>query len=280
VELFTDWVETQALLLGEALTKPELVDRLEGSGLVLDSDDAWRLVGDAFTAAKGRRRSLGASYPFAIAGECIEVGDPRQTAYIFCLMASIPEQIDVLRKGYDQRFRDIFEEIVVEALKGLMPQWAVYSTGWAASARHGKGQIVERIADWSRAKIIDLDIFADANDGQVDVALVRGLPDRRSSFPVILGQCTTSVRDWKNKAIRPNLDKWTMAIQFPCLPGKLFAVPFAFDDSSFLEAASESRGFVLDRIRVCGAVTELGEDLTRRAQDWIEGAFKQLPLAA
>lgn len=283
-ELFADWIEAQALLegLGAPINTHELVDRLTDNEIVASSDDAWVLVGDAKRACRARQKALAGKYPFAIAGDLVEFIDEHSLAYIFCLMASLPEQFSQLRTTLNRDFRDHFEGVVVAAVKTGFPNWSVYPTGWKALTEDAikKGEIVERIASWSLNKVTDPAIFANANDGQVDVALVRKFPDNRSSFPVILGQCATGVTDWRNKAIRPNIDRWRLAVQFTAIPTKLFAVPFALDDETFRLAASESSGVILDRLRICSLVADVPPDLADALTVWIADTRAKIPLAA
>lgn len=279
LELFADWIEAQVYLLGAVLSKSDLVDRLEGTALVKDSDDAWALVGDAFAACRLRRRQLGLAYPFSLAGESIEYADER-AAYLFCLMASLPEQLKPLRKAYSTDFRDLFEQLVVVAMRKAMPNWTVYSTGWSAAAEEGKNAIVQNVVAWTLSKHFDPTVFPNANDAQVDIALVRSFGDGRSAYPVILGQCATGVTDWKQKASRPNLDRWTSAVQFTSKPVKMFAVPFALDDASFWEATNECKGLVMDRLRICEPLADIPSGLSGSLMGWVAGATAVLPLAA
>ena len=93
--LFADWIEAQALLagLGSSISKPDLVDRLEGTSLIKDNDDAWTFVDDAFRVCRNRRAQLGEAYPFAVAGQSIEYSNDERYPYIFCLLVSLPEQL-------------------------------------------------------------------------------------------------------------------------------------------------------------------------------------------
>lgn len=280
LELFADWIEAQAFLQGFHLSQPDLVDRLENTALVKDNDDAWLLVGDAFATCRTRRKQMGASYPFNVAGDHIEWTDDSRTAYLFCLFASLPEQLKGLRQTYPTNFRDIFEELVAESLRRSMPHWSVHETGWSTAADGGKNAIVQSVAGWVRAKHYDLTVFPNANDAQVDIAVVRAFADERSAFPVILGQCATGVTDWKQKASRPNLDRWTAAVQFSSKPLKMFAVPFALDDGNFWEATVECKGLVLDRIRICTPLDELPAVLEAKVAGWLDSIKPILPLAA
>jgi hypothetical protein len=280
LELFADWIEAQAHLQASALSQNELVDRLENTALVKDSDDAWLLVGNAFATCRSRRKQMGPSYPFALAGDAIEMVGEAKLAYLFCLFASLPEQLKKLRQAYPGDFRDIFEAVVAESLRRSMPHWNVHETGWSASAEGGKNVIVKRVVNWVRAKHYDETVFPNANDAQVDIALVRCFSDERSAFPVILGQCATGVTDWKSKASRPNLDRWDAAVQFSSRPLKMFAVPFALDDKSFWEASVECRGLVLDRSRICAPLDVLPQPLEQRVRQWLEEIKPVLPLAA
>lgn len=280
LELFADWIEAQSFLQGSYLSQPDLVDRLENTALVKDSDDAWLLVGDAFATCRTRRKQMGVSYPFNVAGDHIEWIDESKTAYIFCLFASLPEQLKGLRQTYPTNFRDIFEEIVAESLRQSMPYWSVYATGWSATAAGGKNAIVQSVAGWIRAKHYDLTVFPNANDAQVDIAIVRSFADERSAFPVFLGQCATGVTDWKQKASRPNLDRWTTAVQFSSNPLKMFAVPFALDDVNFWKATVECKGLVLDRSRICTPLNELPAALDAKIATWLDAIKPILPLAA
>ena len=280
LELFADWIEAQAYVLETGLSKSDLVDRLEGTALVKDPDDAWLLVGDAFSACRSRRRQMGSAYPFALAGSEIELADATKRAYLFCLLASLPEQMKPLRKSYPSAFRDIFEEVVAESLRRTMPSWTVHETGWSAAAADGKGNIVQKIVSWTRSKNSDPTVFPYANDAQIDIAMVRSFSDNRSSFPIILGQCATGATDWKQKASRPNLDRWKSAVQFSSKPLKMFAVPFALDDDSFWEATVECAGMVLDRSRICEPLTSLPLPLETKINDWLGQVHAVLPWAA
>jgi hypothetical protein len=280
IELFADWIEAQALISEEPLSQPSLVDLLDGTALVTDSDDAWALIGDAFSACRFRRRHLGEAYPFAIAGSVIELESKDRKAYIFCLLASLPEQFTPLRKAYPNDFRDYFEEVVAEALRVIMPGWDVYETGWSKIAEAGKRGIVQRVAEWSRGKFIDESVFPSANDAQVDVAVIKRFRDGRSAVPVLLGQCATGVTDWKGKAARPNIQRWCKAVQFSSTPVRLFAVPFALDDESFREASVESDGLILDRVRICEALPTVGDVLGAKLTAWLDEATPIIPLAA
>jgi hypothetical protein len=281
IELFADWLEAQVYALSSALSQPEIVDRLEGTGLVASSDDAWNLVGETFTVCRLRRSTLGVGYPFAIAGKSIELVDDTRAGYVFCLLSSLPEQFKPLRTAYPQDFRDTFETLVAAALRRIMPNWRVLQTGWAQSADPTKGAVVRSVAELCRGRFVDPLVFPHANDAQVDVALARDFEDGRSAFPVLLGQCATGVTDWKSKMARPNLDRWRKAIIFSSQPLKLFAVPFALDDESFKEASDESDGIVLDRIRICAVQAEDGDAALRHAlQAWIAAATQLLPAVA
>jgi hypothetical protein len=280
IELFADWIEAQAWLLEEPLSQPSLVDRLEGTALVTDSDDAWALIGDAFNACRSRRRHLAEAYPFSIAYDVIELESKERKAYVFCLLASLPEQFTPLRKGYPTDFRDHFEEVVAAALRIIMPGWDVYETGWSKIAQSGKRGIVQRVAEWSRGKFHDDTVFPFANDAQVDVAVVKKFRDGRSAIPVLLGQCATGVTDWKSKASRPNISRWCKAVQFSSTPVRLFAVPFALDDESFREASVESDGLILDRVRICEALPTIENGLEGKITAWLNQAVSMIPLAA
>lgn len=280
IELFADWIEAQTLISEEPLSQPGLVDRLEGTSLVTDSDDAWALIGDAFGACRFRRRHLGDAYPFGIAGDMIELQNKDRKAYIFCLLASLPEQFTPLRKGYPNDFRDHFEEVVAAALRMMMPGWDVYETGWSKIAEDGKRNVVQRIAEWSRGKFIDETVFPSANDAQVDVAVIKRFRDGRSAVLALLGQCATGVTDWKGKAARPNIQRWCKAVQFSSTPVRLFAVPFALDDDSFREASVESDGLILDRVRICEALPTVNDELDAKLAAWLDQAMPIIPLAA
>jgi hypothetical protein len=275
-ELFSDWIEAQAFLLESAVSKPWLVERLDGSKLVKNEADAWTLVSDCFALCRQRRKSIGAPYPFSIAGDALEYSG-EGSAYTFCLLASLPEQFVELREGYPATFRDIFEAVVAESLRSSFPRWDVLETGWAKIAEEGRKQAIRSIADFARGKFLDETVFKQPKDAQVDVALRRAFSDERPSFPVIMGQCATGVTDWKDKAIRPNLDRWQKAVQFSATPTKLFAVPFAFDHETFWFAATESSGLVLERTRITAALGAIPAQLAGQISAWLEQAKPLIP---
>lgn len=275
-ELFSDWIEAQAYLGGDAVSKQSLIERLDGSRLVKNEDDAWALVNDAFGILRARRRNIGTAYPFSVAGDMLEYGGDG-LAYIFCLLASLPEQFTALRLAYPIEFRDLFEAVVAESLRAAMPTWEVLETGWSKIAAEGRKQAIQRIADFARGKFLDETVFMNPNDAQVDVALKKPFVDERSSYPVIIGQCATGVTDWPDKAIRPNLERWQKAVQFSATPSKLFAVPFALDDDTFWFAATESSGMVLDRARIAAHLPNVVNGLAQDLTTWINQAKPLVP---
>lgn len=279
VELFADWIEAHVVAREGPVAKPELVDLLDNAGMVLDNDDGWQLVNDAFARCRSRMRNMGQSYPFVVAGS--EIDEAHEALpYRFCLLASLPEQLQVLRSTYPTAFRDLFEEVTAEALKRLFPSWEVVQTGWSTIAAEGRGSVIQMIADRVRARTHDPRVFPHANDAQVDIAAFRPFRDSRAGYPVLLGQCATGVNDWRDKAIRPNLDRWIKAVQFSATPQRLFAVPFSLDDETFYEASFECSGLLLDRNRICENMPSLPADLHARVSDWLTKAQRALPLAA
>jgi hypothetical protein len=281
-ELFADWIEAQALIAepGDTVSKPDLVDRLEGTGSAKDSDDAWTLVEDAFSTCRTRKKLIEAAYPFSLEENSIQLEGPDRLPYIFCLLVSLPEQLKILRKAYSTEFRDLFESLVAEALQLAMPEWQIFQTGWSSVADDGKGAIVGKVGEWTLSKKWDPSVFPNANDAQIDIAVVRPFGDQRSAFPVFLGQCATGVTDWKQKASRPNLDRWAKAVQFSSSPTKLFAVPFALDEHSFWEATVECSGIVLDRTRICMKLPAASPELSGKIEAWLQKAKIALPMAA
>lgn len=280
VELFADWLEAQVLRLGASVAKAEVVEILEGTGFVKDSDDAWALVNDAYAACIRRRDALQRAYPFILLRGTISPTREDCLPYRFCLWSSLPEQFSTLRTAYPQEYRTTFEALAAQALRSTLPGWTVYETGWSSIAAEGKGAIVEQIAGWVLGKLVDPTVFRNANDGQVDVAVVRTFPDGRSAVPAVLGQCATGVTDWKEKLARPNLDRWVKAVQFSAQPIKLFAVPFALDADSFWDAINESNGLIFDRVRICAEIGDLPADLEGKLSAWLEEVQNLLPEAA
>jgi hypothetical protein len=256
------------------------VDRLQEADLVSNDDDAWTLIDDAFLTAKKRQKVLGSAYPFSIAGDHIEPLHASCVPYEFCLLSSLPEQFTQLRTAYPQHFRDLFEGLVASALNTILPGWHVFQTGWSTIATAGRGHIVQTVAERVRGKFIDASVFPHANDAQVDVAAVCLFDDARNGIPVLLGQCATGVTDWKKKLAHPNINRWCQAVQFSARPMSLVAVPFALDDQSFREAAVESNGLVLERLRICARATALDIDLQAGLLDWTTQAKAQVPEAA
>jgi hypothetical protein len=279
LELVADWIEAQALLADSAISKARFVDVLDDAGLVTGEEDGWRLVNDAYARCRSRMRNLGEAYPLVVAGAEIEKSN-EALAYRFCLLASLPEQLTLLRSAYSTEFRDLFEELTAVSLDRSLPLWSVLHTGWSNIAAAGRGSVVRLIADEARARTHDPSVFPHANDAQVDIAAFWKFTDGRAGYPVLLGQCATGVTDWQDKAVRPNLDRWIKAVQFSATPSRFFAVPFSLDDETFSTTSFECNGLLLDRMRICKPLAELPADLSRRVGVWMESAVRVLPLAA
>lgn len=279
VELLADWIEAQTLLINAPLSQSWMVDVLDDAGLVRNEDEGWQLVDDAYGRCRSRMRQLRAAYPFSIAGGEIEIAS-EATAYRFCLMASLPEQITSLRTSFSSAFRDLFEEVTAESVRRSLPDWEVIHTGWTKIAAGGHGNVVRLVADSAKARTHDVSVFPHANDAQVDIAAFWPFIDGRAGFPILLGQCATGATDWQDKAARPNLDRWIKAVQFSAKPHRFFAIPFSLDDETFNTTSFECDGLVLERNRICRPLESLPSELDAKIKEWLESAVRVLPLAA
>ena len=245
-------------------------------------------MGIAQSEIRRRARILGAAYPFEQASDNLQLlrrnrrmfVDP----YVFCLLLSLPAHFQrwatacVPAHG---THRSLFEQVAEQACQRIFAGWSVQGFGWSPGTAMHKGEIVDRVAAALHATVLNTEVFANANDGGVDILCHKIFLDAWGGYPAIMVQCATGLSDYSRKAVEPNLNKWRRAIDLYNLPKRSLALPFCLDQREISDLATAADGTILDRIRLIEAFTGgegLPETLARAVEAWAEPAASQLPL--
>ncbi len=151
LQIFCDWIEINALFLGQEVSGSDLVDILIENHIYSDQDFAWEFVNNAFSTLDVRRQLLGHGYPLVPFEDGYEgVGEWEDFApYAFCLMLSLARSHPGWIRGnftadYTEQ-GELFEDLTAEALRRVLPGWQVRSTGWSKARVSHLKTIVEEI---------------------------------------------------------------------------------------------------------------------------------------
>ena len=284
---FCDWIEGNALVEG-AISYPEVVDFLIETHVYDDEGLAWDFIGIARSEIRRRARILGAAYPFEQASDNLQLlRRDRQMfvdPYVFFLLLSFPAHFQQWANTWvpaHGTHRTLFEQVAEQACLRIFAGWSVQSFGWSPGAAMHKGEIVHRVAAALHSTVLNTDIFANANDGGVDILCHKLFLDAWGGYPAIMVQCATGLSDYSRKAVEPNLDMWRRAVDLYNLPKRSLAVPFCLDQREISNLTTAANGAILDRIRLIEAFSaggSLQEALAQQVEAWAMPAASHLPL--
>lgn len=128
IEILADWFELWVLTEGASVSSHDVLDRLLEEYIFSESDTAYAAIEDVFSLANERQEEIGSGYPFRINQDSLELTpDPLEyPVYPFLLLASCAEYFSTVRFKSGSSHRELFERIVVEAVKNALPEWDVF----------------------------------------------------------------------------------------------------------------------------------------------------------
>ena len=278
LERLADWVEASALVENDAVSKAQVMEELESSGLVLplsetfseDDDELGlgfdematdaleRLAEDIFDRCATRFRAYGEGYPFVLARDTVSRNTVSLDSYAFLLVADLghhyPELKDALTP--DTLSGRLMEKIVEASARGLFGKSQRF--GWPREPDWPTG-INDRVTRLE----YELDIVVDSLDGKTDpadndrtldvVGMFR-IGDSYEASLSILIQCAAG-QNWKTKLGDPSTSAWHNLLVWNTSIVRAIALPWRLggrrSDWSYARVHAMSNGaMVLDRPRL------------------------------
>ncbi len=266
---WADFVELRALVAQDGLVaRADLADERKDSGTsnrgehesaAEGSDECAAWTADVFSFLRSRANFWGASYPFEIRHNDLQVRqplEPRHDLYVFCLLAANLQQIS---KSRHHLFTGGFEALSKTVLARLLPGTSQVRRFGAADADY-QGNIGERITKLAA----DLKVQPTAGNevslnrrktGDLGIDLVAWTPfgtlDPEGAFPTYFGQAACSPDEWPMKQNTVSPGNISAVLNIDGINSLCF-IPQAFrnSDGKWFDSLTRSANTILiDRLR-------------------------------
>lgn len=291
LEQACDWIESEVLFLSSQVTRTEVGDSLEESG-ILNRAESRDFAEELWRRLRERIQQSGDNSPFTVKDQTISatVGTFKDaSAYAFCLLVSYAHHHKTWAKKCKFKYNlqgANFEDLVCPAMGKLFPGWTVYPTGWAKGRTTGGRKIIQKVADLLCGEAGDLKRWTSSavNDAKLDALCYRSFPDQRGNFPAFFVQCASGA-NLEEKLHEPDLEHWKQLVRLvpSSLPRRAVATPNVVPRLKFDRYANTSEGLLIDRLRIASAgpeTTWLKADMQKRLSSWLNPYVKKLPLVA
>ena len=250
-----DWLETRIILEQcSKVSRTQLRKYLLELVIIEDDVNELDIQADLVLEEINRRKNIAnGQYPFHLERTGFRLQNSDQaTAYIFllCLSISLPFRDE----NRQNEVESLLDHLVIDALRN-------YLAGNSKGEHFGWPVTGDRPTNFSDAiawltKKMGLPMGRGKRrpyikDSGVDVVVWRPFIDGRTSFIVILAQCTATI-DWFGKAKDIVPDVWEGWVDFGKYPVTCLAIPFIIPIN--YEKWDELRrtvNLVLDRLRIC-----------------------------
>lgn len=297
VERLADWVELNALLVTDAVSREHVAANLEASSLVIESatddeaasDRLDRLVDDIFLTCQSRKVRLEAAYPFEVHGGVISRNaDRKWDAYAFLLTADVSHAYPLLKNAItpDKQSGRLMEKIVEASLTGIVGKAQRFGwpreSGWPTDINSR----IERLAEELGRQVDSLVGKTDPadKDRTLDVAAILTLDDDSDDGSLVfLTQCATG-DNWMEKTGEPNPKMWENLILWRAPLVRAVAVPWALSrrrNGWSHERASTAFGgaVIFDRPRLIAGHPDkhLDEGVRDGIKSWWTGVAGVIP---
>ena len=288
LDVFCDWMEGSILFSNDQqISTTDVVEVLVQGHVYETQDFARQMVGNVWSELRRRQRWMGAASSFEVSGSLVKRLSTweQNAAHGFMVALAMAKWYpDWARKfGSDYTIQgELFEQLTREALEVLFPDWVVHPTGWSKTRTVKLAEVAKDVADRLGEKIGDIQRWTreSANEQGLDILFYRSLGDGRVGVPVYLVQCASGGPD-DAKLRTPDMRIWTKIVEFTCIPGKAYSMPFSLTDSEFIRICNIVNGFLLDRCRLMVAGSKKGNfvsaNLESRLKSWLAPRVRTLP---
>ena len=270
--IFCDWIEASALFVEADVSGSDLVDILVKNNIYSEQSFAWEFVNDALSNLDVRSRLIGEGYPFSITSDTVSSKGTWQdyTPYAFCLMLSLAKSHSSWVRTFGANFTvqgELFEKLTAEAVSLTLPGWTVFPTGWSRTQTARIKQVVENICNQMNEAAGEIFRWTrdTAKEAGLDLITYRSFADGNAGVPIYLWQCASGM-DWVGKRKTPDLALWGRLVQWPVIPKKAMAMPFALSEQDMALHSNIIEGLLLDRHRLL----EPGLD----NRDWVSAGLR------
>ncbi|WP_156155299.1 hypothetical protein [Curtobacterium flaccumfaciens] len=278
LERLADWIEASALVEDDSVSKAQVMEELESSGLALPIDEAFaedddelglgsdevaadaleRLAEDIFDRCSTRFRSYGEGYPFILKRDTVSRNDVDLDSYAFLLVADLGHHYPELKDALipDTLSGRLMEKVVEASAEGLFGKSQRF--GWPREPDWPTGinDRITRLADKLDILVDSLDGKTDSadNDRTLDVVGMFRIGDSYEASLSILIQCAAG-QNWKTKLGDPSTNAWHNLLIWNASLIRAVALPWRLggrrSDWSYARVHAMSNGaMVLDRPRL------------------------------
>lgn len=255
-ERIADWIEIALLVRG---SRPLGIDPLHTFFEKSRGLEPQR-VNTGLREMDRRSRVLGERYPFVIHGEyavqCRQAAESSTYAAMLLLAPGNPVR-EYINPAPDESMAVIFEDAVVAATSALWGESGkALRFGWPSDI--GRPPEFDLAIQWLAAKI-GVKVGHGyrqprRKDGGVDVVAWRPFPDRRTSFPILLVQCTLQ-ENLVAKGMDVDTRLWSSWLSMDTDPATALATPTVLSSGPTWDELA-LKHMVLDRLRIVGLAEE------------------------
>lgn len=289
--LVSDWIEG-CLLFGKdsKLSKSDVVDILTEEGIYRKQDFADEFICDCWNRIEKRHNDFGTKNIFEISPKRIIRIKPWEeySAYSFFLAISLKTYYKIKissPSNFINQQGETFEEISIESLRLLFPEWFVMHIGRTQNNTTKFDQLLKNISDNLKVSIRNTAIqhySTHQNEAKLDILMARRFFDGYCNIPIVLIQCASG-ENWKGKRQEPNVETWNAFLDLNSYPMKGLAIPFSLDTKQFIEHSTYIKGILLDRMRLLSVTSKtpkfLNDILAKKAINITKKILKNIPKA-
>jgi hypothetical protein len=258
LKIAADWLELIAALSEGPWSQADVLDVLLEGGIYENQTFAAEFVQSMFAEVRRRYKQLGSGYPIVLgnSGELERVPRiPFPSGVIFCLLLSLGPHYSDWSKQFAGNYTeqgDLFEFLMVSALKFWFPSWTVVRTGWGDGTRTSLEKFVELVSRTASEEIIvgwAEWVAREGKDLGLDIAVVRPFGEESGGVPLMMWQCASG-QNWKTKLKTPDTKSWHRVMTLTHTPLRGLGTPDVIPSEDVKSRRNQHQGVLLDRYRL------------------------------
>jgi hypothetical protein len=266
----SDWLEIVVMLSEEGWSQADVSDVLIEGNIYREQTFAAEFVQSMFAEIRRRRSLVSPAYPIAIggSGDLVPVVPPESaTALLFCLLLTVGPNYSAWGAQFGGDYReqgDLFELLMVSALRYWFPAWEVTRTGWGDGTQLELTEFVQLIATAAREELMTnwgQFVPLQANDLGLDIMAVRSFADDEGGLPILMCQCASG-KNWVQKLTTPDTKAWHRVMSVTHTPLRALATPMVIPLGEVKSRRNKSHGLIVDRYRLLPPVPDV---------EWLDG---------
>jgi len=303
-----DWLEASVLVSDGVVSKSEVMEEIQVSGLVAApgesfgedvdeigsaSDEALddsleRLADDILAECRRRETQLTDGYPFQVTTDLLSARpEAEPDSYAFLLVSDLGHHFSELKDALkpDTHSGMLMEKVVEAATRGIFGRSQRF--GWPRE-QEWPTQIKKRVKRLAKELEVPVDSLKRKvepvdNDRTLDVVAIMTFDDTHEASLIVLIQCAAG-QNWKSKLGDPSISAWDNLLHWQSPIIRAVALPWRLggrrSDWTYGRIYSMSnRAMVLDRPRLLAGQPDVHLDARIRPQlkQWWESAINKIP---